>query len=326
MTAVEQRQVFDVFSSRNASFLDKYLYYNYIKKKFLGPYQDKDKAKKVNHSFPGPQKEFFRRGCLAAVKTDREPMSLHKLRDPMNEILLRLRMEGTFVSDEKELEELLLRLSVTPVEEFMDIRTQASKVTDEEYRRLRYRRYGNRLVRNFVKMVNTRDPRHLLGAREKTIISSALLDEVISEYGEEDEDEFSVLYEDDSQFCDEVYNARTRPTTYKSKATTDTYKSLQFDRRSVTPGTLNMRIKDFHTKLGGSEAEVLNLPVMKNHRDLEFDLDNEPVRGGKVFVTTMPCVSCRKNVHLKNHSHVRCQMLHTLPMKKVKGYRDYEHT
>ena len=57
---------------------------------------------------------------------------------------------------------------------------------------------------------------------------------------------------------------------------------------------------------------------------LQFDYENEPIGGGKVFVTTMPCVSCRKNVHLKNHSHVRCQMLHTLPMHKIKGYRDWK--
>lgn len=67
---------------------------------------------------------------------------------------------------------LIFQYSVSPVDDYTDIRTQASRVTDEEYRLLRYRRYGNRLVRNFVKMVDTRDPRHLLGAREKTIIST----------------------------------------------------------------------------------------------------------------------------------------------------------
>ncbi|XP_053373463.1 uncharacterized protein LOC123531007 [Mercenaria mercenaria] len=286
--------------------------------------------------FGEPQNEFTRHGCAAAVKTKRDPMSLHKLRDPMNELMLKLRMEGTLVADEKELENLILRLSVTPVDDLIDIRTQASRITDEEYRLLRYRRYGNRLVRNFVKMVERRDPRHLLGTREKTVISSALFDEAISEEDEDEDNQFSVYYDDESRVYDELNNvsaptrsttyisARTRPTTYKSKTTTDTYKSLQFDRRSVTPGTLNMRIKDFHSKLGGTESEITHLPRMKNHRDVEFDEEKEPIRGGKVFVTTVPCVSCRKNVHLKNHTHVRCQMMHTLPVNKVKGYREYE--
>ncbi|XP_060598127.1 uncharacterized protein LOC132751925 [Ruditapes philippinarum] len=271
-----------------------------------------------------PRKEFRRIGCLAAVKTKRDPMSLRRLKDPMNELLLRLRMEGTYVSDEKELEELIQRISITPADELYDIRTQASRITDEEYRLLRYRRYGNRLIKNFVKMLERRDTRYLLGQHEKTVLSSVLLDDTLSddEAGDEEDNQFPVYNEDYWRTFEDRFSARTRPTTYKSKATTDTYKSLQFDRRSVTPGTLDMRIKDFHIKHGGSEAEITNLPRIKNHRDLEFDYENEPIGGGKVFVTTMPCVSCRKNVHLKNHSHVRCQMLHTLPMDKVKGYKD----
>ena len=61
--------------------------------------------------FIEPRKEFRRIGCLAAVKAKRDPMSLRRLKDPMNEFLLRLRMEGTYVSDEKELEELIQRVN-----------------------------------------------------------------------------------------------------------------------------------------------------------------------------------------------------------------------
>lgn len=50
------------------------------------------------------------RGCLATVKGKREPMSLRKLRDPMNEVILKLRMEGTFISSEEELQDLIMRV------------------------------------------------------------------------------------------------------------------------------------------------------------------------------------------------------------------------
>ena len=43
---------------------------------------------------------------------------------------------------------------------------------------------------------------------------------------------------------------------------------LQFDRRSVTPNTLENRIREFHYKYGGTDEELDRLPVMKNHRDL----------------------------------------------------------
>ena len=48
------------------------------------------------------------------------------------------------------------------------------------------------------------------------------------------------------------------------------------------------------------------------------EADERPIPGGKVFVTTVPCMSVWKNVHIKNHKHERCMMLHSLPMSKVK--------
>ena len=50
----------------------------------------------------------------------------------------------------------------------------------------------------------------------------------------------------------------------------------------------------------------------------QFEADEPPVPGGKVFVTTVPCLSVCKNVHIKNHKHERCQMLDALPMSKVR--------
>ena len=41
------------------------------------------------------------------AKPDREPMSLRALRDPMNEIILRLKMEGSSIKDEQHLEDFL---------------------------------------------------------------------------------------------------------------------------------------------------------------------------------------------------------------------------
>ena len=56
---------------------------------------------------------------------------------------------------------------------------------------------------------------------------------------------------------------------------------------------------------------------------LQFDAKDPPVPGGKVFVTTLPCVSCKQHVRLKDHRHIRCQMITELPMDKVRGYTKY---
>ncbi|KAH3715757.1 hypothetical protein DPMN_058470 [Dreissena polymorpha] len=53
----------------------------------------------------------------------------------------------------------------------------------------------------------------------------------------------------------------------------------------------------------------------------QINPDDPPVPGGKVFVTVVQCVSCNKNVLLKNHNHIRCQMLYSLPMDRVKNYK-----
>ena len=50
----------------------------------------------------------------------------------------------------------------------------------------------------------------------------------------------------------------------------------------------------------------------------QYEANEPPIPGGKVFVTTVPCISVCKNVHIKNHKHERCQMLQSLPMSKVK--------
>ena len=50
------------------------------------------------------------RGCLATLKGQREPMSLRQLRDPLNEVILKLKMEGTIISTEEELQELIMRV------------------------------------------------------------------------------------------------------------------------------------------------------------------------------------------------------------------------
>jgi hypothetical protein len=74
--------------------------------------------------------------------------------------------------DLQKIKHVLFQISITPADELYDIRTQASRITDEEYRLLRYRRYGNRLIKNFVKMLERRDTRYLLGQHEKTVLSS----------------------------------------------------------------------------------------------------------------------------------------------------------
>ncbi|KAH3706051.1 hypothetical protein DPMN_065430 [Dreissena polymorpha] len=307
--------------------------------------------------FGAPAPKYVRRGCLASVKNGRKPLSLHQLRDPMSELMVKLRMEGTFVSSQKELEDMIMRFSVTPVSNDVDVSNQAERVLDEEYNVLRYRRYGNRLVRNFAKMMDRRDPRVLLSTRNRDYTS--LLDDGMSEpdmttlirdvIDEEDEffEKFDPAYTstrpatfktgcrsrttlhptrpttNKSAFTRPTTykGALTRPTTYKSAASTNTYKTLQFDRRSVTPNTLENRIREFHYKYGGTDEELDRLPVMKNHRDFWINPDEKPVPGGKVFVTVVPCVSCNKNVLLKNHNHIRCQMLHSLPMDRVKNYK-----
>jgi len=37
----------------------------------------------------------------------------------------------------------------------------------------------------------------------------------------------------------------------------------------VTPNTLDSRIRAFHSKYGGTDEEIEQLPLMKNHRDRE---------------------------------------------------------
>jgi len=37
-------------------------------------------------------------------------MSLRQLRDPLNEVILKLKMEGTIISTEEELQELIMRV------------------------------------------------------------------------------------------------------------------------------------------------------------------------------------------------------------------------
>ncbi|XP_052808942.1 uncharacterized protein LOC128237432 isoform X2 [Mya arenaria] len=284
--------------------------------------------------FGSPHKQYVRTGCMAAIKIDREPRSLLQLRDPLCELMLKLRMEGTFVSSQKELEEMIMRFSVTPAFIDYDVSQQASRVVDEEYNLLRYRRHGNRLVTNFAKMLAKRDPRMLL--KEKNDHSILMEDSALSDGDELDDiPEEEYMFERFNQAFTStrpptfatIHRSRpttfrtqkSRPTTNKSMASTNTYKTLQFDRRSVTPNTLDHRIRAFHFKYGGTESEVDQLPIMKNHRDVEINPEEPPMPGGKVFVTTLPCVSCKKNVLLKNHTHIRCQMLHELPMNKVKG-------
>ncbi|KAL4222521.1 hypothetical protein ACF0H5_018560 [Mactra antiquata] len=268
-------------------------------------------------------KQYHRRGCLATVKQTREPQSLYKLRDPMNGLIARLKMEGTIVTEE-DLEDLLCRYSVTPVD--FDVSTKSRRVIDEDYKLFRYRRYGNRLVKNFTKMIDRHDPRYLLGIKEATTLSTGHRDETMYTNNDDESELPILLFEDDMKsYTDDIDSntMRTRPTTFKSLATTDTYKTLQFERRVVTPKTLDMRIKDFHIKFGGNESVINTLPSMKVEREHGYDNESIPKPGGKVFVTTLPCMSCIKNVQLKDHSHIRCQMLNSLPMHKVKGFNRY---
>lgn len=63
-------------------------------------------------SFVSKEETLSHRTCLASVKDQREPLSPRRLRDPMNEVILKLRMEGTMISSEEELHELLMRVNI----------------------------------------------------------------------------------------------------------------------------------------------------------------------------------------------------------------------
>ena len=60
------------------------------------------------------------------------------------------------------------------------------------------------------------------------MLYKVLLDGAVSDDEADDEgNRFSMYDEEDWRRFESRFSARTRPTTYKSKATTDTYKSLQ---------------------------------------------------------------------------------------------------
>jgi hypothetical protein len=68
-----------------------------------------------------------------------------------------------------------------------------------------------------------------------------LLDDALSddEVGDEEDNQFPAYNEDYLRTFEDRFSARTRPTTYKSKATTDTYKSLQVWHGSLLPKDVN---------------------------------------------------------------------------------------
>ncbi|WAQ95048.1 hypothetical protein MAR_007519 [Mya arenaria] len=175
--------------------------------------------------FGSPHKQYVRTGCMAAIKIDREPRSLLQLRDPLCELMLKLRMEGTFVSSQKELEEMIMRILME--DSALSDGDELDDIPEEEYM---FERFNQAFT-------STRPPTFATIHRSRPTT---------------------------------FRTQKSRPTTNKSMASTNTYKTLQFDRRSVTPNTLDHRIRAFHFKYGGTESEVDQLPIMKNHRDVEI--------------------------------------------------------
>jgi len=65
------------------------------------------------------------------------------------------------------------QFSMTPAR--MNLTSQSVQVIDDEYNVFRYRRHGNRLIRNFEKMLEYRDPRMIPGLQKQATSSVSKL-------------------------------------------------------------------------------------------------------------------------------------------------------
>lgn len=203
-------------------------------------------------------------------------------------------------------------------------------MTEEEINLLHYRRRGNKLVRRFLHLLSHKGRRTPL-TKEETLISNILLEHYQSG---DDTDEERLPVTEEMAADSSLTRAQSGLTNFDNphlrgksgrtpfdgwrtrKSIASSYRTYQFDRRSITPSALEAKIRNFHYKYGGKDSDINTLPDLRVYD--EFEADEPPVPGGKVFVTTVPCMSVCKNVHIKNHKHERCQMLDALPMSKVR--------